>query len=168
MVPVEAYGQVKLVGKWDRLNPEQSNPTPEHEVLRCGGKARWHRIYDKHPEPNLGYENPPDSIYGHFQGKNITSGWTCPGWFPADICDNTKFVVGGMMEFVQSVGSEPTVAQELILTDIGGESILYVYWVNHQFACPWYRGFDEVLAANPFPTPFKGEEWPAIDCVFSP
>ncbi len=166
-VSAAAQGQLDPAGKWDRLNPDQSNPTPEHEVLRCGGNAtRWNCIYDKQPEPRLGFENPPDSTFGEFRGESITPEWTCPSWFPQTICDSTTFVAGGVMSFRLSDGSNLTVDQELILTENQGDQVLYVYWVD-QFACPWYRGLSEALAANPFPTPFNGEDWPAMDC-FAP
>jgi hypothetical protein len=79
-VPANAQGQTNLAGKWDRLNPDQGNPTPEHEVLRCGGNARPTCVHDRQPEPRLGFENPPDSTYGHFRGEDITEDWICPGW----------------------------------------------------------------------------------------
>jgi hypothetical protein len=167
-VLAEAQSELYLTGRWDRLNPDPNNPSPEHEVLRCGGNARWNCVYDKHPEPTLGFEQPPDSTFGQFRGENITSDWACPGWFPSDICDNTLFAAGGVMDFAQSDGSELVVDQELIVTNIGGTSILYVYWVNDQFVCPWFRSFDEAVRANPFPTPFNGEDWPAVDCLFGP
>lgn len=169
LVSPSADAQVRLglAGTWDRLNPDQSNPTPEHEVLRCGGKAGWHCVYDKQPEPLLGFETPPDSTFGRFRGENITSEWTCPNWFPSSICDNTSIVIGGVMSFRLSNGADLTVEQGLILTENGGDEVLYVYWVD-DFVCPWYRSFSEALAANPFPTPFDGVHWPTMDCIFAP
>ena len=166
-VPVDAQSQVALTGKWDRLNPDQGNPTPEHEVLRCGGSTSWYCTYDKHPEPALRFENPPDSTFGSFRGENITSEWTCPGWFPSSICDDTTFVAGGVMNFVLSDGGNFIVDTELILTETDGHQILYMHWVD-TLLCPWFRSFGEALAANPFPTPFNGQDWPSGDCVFPP
>lgn len=162
-----AQGRPDLVGKWDRLNPDPNNPTPEHEVLRCGGNTTWHCVYDKQPEPRLGFENPPDSTFGRFRGEDVSSIWTCPDWFPSEICDNWTFVAGGAMEFLYPDGSNLVVDQELVVIDTGGGQMLYVYWVD-QFACPWFRSLDEALAANPFPTPFNGEDWPELDCVVAP
>src|SRR3989304_818009 len=65
-LPAAAQRQVNLAGKWDRLNPDQGNPTPEHEVLRCGGNASWNCAYDKQPEPRLGFETPPGSTSRRF------------------------------------------------------------------------------------------------------
>ena len=166
-VSAGAQGQLGLAGKWDRLNPDQSNSTPEHEVLRCGGNVQWNCIYGKQPEPQLGFENPPDSTSGKFRGVNITSEWTCPSWFPPSICANATFVAQGVMSFRLSDGSNLTVDQALILTETGGDQVLYMYW-GEQFVCPWYGRFSEALAANPFPTPFNGEDWPTMDCVFGP
>jgi hypothetical protein len=161
----DAQGPLGPVGVWHRLNPDQGNPTPEHEVLSCGGNARWHCIYDKHPEPRLGFEHPPDSTFGQFRGENITSGWSCPDWFE-DKCDATVFVAGGVMNFQYPDGSYLDVDQELVVIDQGAQQVLYVYWVESQFACPWYMAFDQALLANPFSTPFNGTDWPDIDCIF--
>ena len=166
-VSVSAQAQPDLAGTWNRLNPDQSNPTPEHEVLRCGGNVRWNCIYDKQPERALGFENPPDSTFGRFRGEDVTAVWACPEWFPSGICDNTKFVAAGVMNFRLPDGSEFDVDQQLILTESGGDEILYVYWVD-QFVCPWYGSFEEALVANTFPIPFNGEDWPAPDCSFAP
>ena len=160
-----AQGTLGPVGVWDRLNPDQGNPTPEHEVLRCGGNAAWHCIYDKHPEPLLDFSQPPDATFGHFRGEDVTSGWNCPSWFGDNRCDATAFVVGGVMSYQYPDGSSLDLNQDLVLLDQGGEQVLYVYWVDHSFACPWYRSFDQALSANPFPIPFNGTDWPAMDCI---
>lgn len=157
-------GKPGIVGGWDRLNP---GLPPEHEVLRCGGNTMWSCTYDKHPEPGLGFGNPPDSTFGRFRGTEMTSEWTCPEWFPSNICTDSTFVVSGTMKFNQSNGDVLVVNEELILTESAGQQVLYVYWVD-QFVCPWYRTFDEALAANPFPTPFNGTDGPEMDCIFAP
>jgi hypothetical protein len=164
-VSAAAPGRPGLAGKWDRLNPDQGNLTPEHEVLRCGDNAQPMCVYDKQPEPKLGFQNPPDSTNGHFRGQDVTATWECPP-FLSEAFENVLFVVHGVMDFDRSDGSELIVDQELIVADVAGEARLYVYWVDQQFACPWYRSFDQALAANPFPTPFNGEEWPTVDCIF--
>lgn len=166
-VPAGARGQPPLVGRWDRLNPDQSNPTPEHEVLRCGGNISWNCTYDKHPEPRLGFENPPDSTSGRFRGEDVTSQWECPDWFPEDVCGDTTFVVRGVMNYELAEGGSLVVDQELVVTEYDGQEVLYAHWIG-QFVCPWYRSFAEALAANPFPTPFDGEHWPAMDCAIAP
>ena len=165
-VSAAAPGRPALTGTWDRLNPYH-DPSPEHEVLMCGGLAMWHCVYDKHPEPKLAFEHPPDATSGSFWGEDVTLEWTCPTWFPPYLCNNVTFVAGGVMHFRQSDGSDLVVDQELIVTSTDGQQILYVYWVD-QFFCPWYSSFDEALAANQFPLPFNGTDWPAPDCVIAP
>jgi hypothetical protein len=164
--PAAAQVQVSLAGKWDRLNPDPDNPTPEHEVLRCGGDTKQVCVYDKQPEPLLAFENPPDSTFGLFRGEDITAGWACPGWFPKEVCESAVFVAGGTMNFRYPDGTNRDVNQELVVTDNAGGQVLFVHWVDQQFACPWFRGFGEALAANPFPTPFNGDDWPSGDCIF--
>lgn len=166
--PASAHVRPDLAGKWDRLNPDQGNPTPEHEVLRCGGNASPTCVYDKQPEPRLGFENPPDSTSGRFRGKDITEGWLCPEWLPQGVCANTTFVANGTMKFRLSDGSPLAVSQELIVTELDGDSVLYVYWVDQGVACPWFRSFEEAIAANPFPLPFNGVDWPGMDCLLEP
>ena len=161
---IPATGNPGIAGKWDRLNP---GVPPEHEVMRCGRNADWYCTYDKHPEPGLGFVNPPNSTFGRFRGEDITSEWTCPGWFGSDICDNTTFVASGVMGFDLFDGGELIVNEELILVENEGSQILYVYWVD-QFVCPWYRTFDEALAANPVPLPFNGVDGGIMDCLFAP
>lgn len=165
MGAAHAEGPLRLVGVWDRLNPDQGNPAPEHEVLRCGGNLAWHCIYDKHPEPRLNFEQPPDATFGQFHGEDITSSWTCPTWF-GDRCDETVFVVGGVMHYQYPDGSYSDVNQDLVMLDQDGEQVLYAYWVDFSFACPWYRSFDQALLANPFTLPFNGTDWPEVDCIW--
>ena len=159
-----ATGQPGIAGHWDRLNP---GLLPEHEVLRCGGSTNWYCTYNKHPEPGLGFVNPPNSTFGSFRGQDITTEWTCPEWFPINICDNTTFVAGGVMNFALFDGGELNVNEELIRVENDGNQVLYVYWVD-QFVCPWYRTFDEALAANPFPLPFNGVDGGVMDCLVAP
>jgi len=157
-------GKPGIVGRWNRLNP---GLPPESEVLRCGGNLMWSCTYDKHPEPGLGFLNPPEATFGRFQGMEATSEWACPTWFPANICEDSAYVVRGTMTFKQGDGNVFTVDEELILTESAGQQVLYVYWVD-QFVCPWYRTFDEALAANSFPMPFNGTDGPEMDCTFAP
>ena len=160
-----AQGPPGLVGVWDRLNPDLENPTPEHEVLRCGGNAAWQCIYDKHPEPALGFSQPADGTFGLFRGEDVTLKWSCPAIF-GEMCDTTAFVVGGVMTYRYPDGSSLDLNQDLVLVDQEGDQVLWVYWVDFSFACPWYPTFDQALWANPFPTPFNGTDWPAMDCIF--
>ena len=54
---------------------------------------------------------------------------------------------------------------DLIFID---DEVLYLSWVDFGFACPWFPSFEAALAANPFPLPFNGVDWPAQDCIFAP
>ena len=163
-----ASSALSLVGTWHRLNANTSGPSPEHEALRCGGGAVISCIYDKHPEPLLNFQNPPDSTMGFFTGQDATAGWTCPAWFPADACANVSFVASGVMTYHQSSGSLLVVNHDLVVSNVNGQSQLYVYWPDYGFACPWFRSFAAALAANPFPLPFNGVDYPAQDCVAAP
>ena len=40
-VPAGAAGARPHTSTWHRLNPDQSNPAPEHERLRCREAAVW-------------------------------------------------------------------------------------------------------------------------------
>ena len=160
VAPAAAGGSNPLAGAWHRLNPDISNPTSEHEVLRCGGRVSWNCRYDKQPEPTLGFEHPPDATSGRFRGVDITSGWGCPLWFPAGVCDAAIYVVRGEMTFSPPGGPDFAITQELVVTDSEGDQRLYVYWVD-TFVCPWFGSFADALAANPLPVP-------AQDCTFAP
>ena len=68
------------------------------------------------------------------------------------------------MNFTQpSVGFSFAVLEDLVVTQTSTSQKLYVYWVN-LFECPWFRTFDEAIAANPLTLPFNGT-WPPQDCV---
>jgi hypothetical protein len=153
---------------WHRLNPDPKNPTPEHEVLICERNGSWKCSFYKQADPALGFENPPDSTTGSFSGQDVTSDWVCPSWFPSDVCDNLQFVASGVMSLNLSDGGEFAASQDLIIADHGGEKVLHLYWTEQGFYCPWYEDFDIALAANPFPTPFNGQDWPVMDCNQSP
>ncbi len=159
-----APGVINLDGTWSRLNPDQANPTPEHEVLRCGGYASIICRYDKQPEPELGFTMPPDSTSGYFAGQDATAGWACPAGF-GDFCDSVVFVASGVSTYDRSDGSQLVVNQDLVVGSVNGQSVLYIYWVDDGFACPWYRSFGDALSANQFPLPFNGTDWPAADCI---
>jgi WD40 repeat protein len=153
---------------WHRLNPNQSNTSPEHEVLTCEWNEDVNCSYFKQAEPALGFEDPPDATTGSFSGQDVTADWVCPNWFPSFICENLKFVASGMMAVNPSDGNKLTARQDLIVTTQGGKQILYVYWTEQDFYCPWYEDFDMALAANPFPTPFNGSDGPLMDCNQAP
>jgi hypothetical protein len=139
-------------GEWHRLNPGAVN---EHERLRCvETDVHWSCAYDKLPEPGFHI----DATVGMFQGRNITSSWTCPEWFDPEICANVVAVYEGRATYFLDGGGQFRVGQQYIVTSISGQEVLIQYWID-QFACPWFRTFDEAVAANP------GSEF---DCVFAP
>jgi hypothetical protein len=163
-LPAGASGSPPAPSAWHRLNPDQSNPAPEHERLRCSeGRRSWSCQYDKVAEPDLKFHW--DATVGTFAGGDVTKSWTCPGWFPKRICNNVTQVVRGNMRFVFVDGSRFSTRQELVVANVGGAQVLQVHWVQFGFACPWYRTFHKALRANPFPLPFNGVDWPAGDCV---
>lgn len=139
-------------GQWHRLNPGAEN---EHERLRCvETNAHWSCAYDKLPEPGFRI----DETIGMFHGRNVTGTWTCPGWFSSDICDNVVAVYEGRATYFLDGGGRLRVGQDYVVTDMAGQSVLIQYWID-QFACPWFRTFDEAVQTNP------GSEF---DCVFAP
>ncbi len=154
-----------LTTQWHRLNPDQSNPAPEHERLTCLQGRGWTCHYDKVPQPDLNFHW--DTTEGDFHGADITISWTCPDWFPADICQDVTQVARGTVVFRQADGSTFAAQQELIVTDQAGSQTLWVHFVRFGLACPWFPTFDEALDANPFPLPFNGEDWPEGDCLFA-
>ena len=77
---------------------------------------------------------------------------------------NVVQVVEGTMTFFQPSLHPPfPVLEDLAVTQTSSGQRLYNYWVN-QFVCPWFRTFDEAVAANPLPLPFNGT-WAAQDCT---
>lgn len=161
-----------LAGSWDRLNPQQSqsNPVPEHERLTCARRAdvdggAWICRYFKIPAPQLNFGW--NTTTGRFVGSDVTATWSCPAWFPATICAGVVQVVEGTFVFDLASGGQLTSFQDLVITQAAGTQRLYDYWVN-QFACPWFRSFDQALAANPFPLPFNGVNGPVLDCIVPP
>jgi len=161
-----------LAGMWHRLNPQQSqsNPAPEHETMTCHRRTDnqalpWDCRYSKIPEPDLNFAW--NTTTGRFAGADVTSSWACPGWFPPSVCGNVVHVAEGNFVFYPAAGGSFTAFLDLVVAQIGGEQTLYAYWVD-SFACPWFRSFDEALAANPFPLPFDGVNGPAGDCAVAP
>jgi hypothetical protein len=135
-----------LNGVWHRLSAAPGI-TPQHQVNDCQGLELWTCLLQIQPEPDLGFDY--NELTGQFEGSVIPE-WHCPNWFPYGICNNAIYIVGGKTIFKEGSGPGMEVEIEYIVTEIGGEYILYEYWVN-RFACPWYRTFDEALAANSFP-----------------
>jgi hypothetical protein len=149
--------------EWHRLNSDHSHP-PEHELFQCVEGSTWTCRYTKVPEPTLNFQWTNQQ--GTFIGSPTQEGqWTCPSWFPSTICANASRVAQGIRSFEPV--STAIIRDDLIVTKTGNHEQMYEYWVG-QHVCPWYQTFDEALAANPFPLPFNGTNWPALDCVFAP
>ncbi len=140
------------IGEWHRLNP---GAVDEHERLRCVEvDPHWSCKYDKLPEPGFHI----DATVGMFQGRNVTSTWTCPDWFDPDICDNVVAVYEGRATYFPDGGDRFQVDQDYVVTDVAGQAVLIQYWID-QFACPWFRTIDEAVDANP------GSDF---DCMVAP
>ena len=159
--PASAAAPGAPAGMWDRLNPQQSqsNPVPEHEQLQCHQRLNgleWACRYFKIPEPQLNFAW--NTTTGTFVGRDVTATWTCPAWFPASLCDNRVAVVEGTFTFEPASGGQFDSFQDLVVVQAGDVQVLYDYWVG-AFACPWFRSFDQALAANPT---FGG------DCLVAP
>jgi hypothetical protein len=161
LIPTASAGSPPPTSAWHRLNPDQSNPAPEHERLQCIEAAVWVCQYDKVPEPELNFSW--DGTTGHFVGRDITDTWTCPTWLTD--CATVTRVVEGVALYVPAGGQPFRVLTELVFDAAG---TLYVYWVDFGFACPWFSTFAAALSANPFPLPFNGVDWPSADCVTAP
>ena len=131
--------------EWHRLNSGGSQAASGHERLACreADKA-WSCAYDNVPE--AGFTWGPDT--GTFTGDNVTSDWTCPEWF-GEVCVHVVAVYEGVAVFHHPVGRPSIFRQEYVVTNINGEAILFVHFVDFGFACPWFRTFAEGLAANP-------------------
>jgi hypothetical protein len=170
-LPASADQSPPLSGEWSRLSVDQSNPAPEHELLNCvnqgpqaGASSRtWLCRYSKRPQPTLHFYW--NNRQGFFSGHDVTATWSCAASFPTGICANVVQGVEGTMNFMQpSTDFSLAVLEDLVVTQNGTTQGLYVYWVNQGFECPWFRTFDEALAANPLPIPFNGT-WAPQDCV---
>jgi hypothetical protein len=160
-----------LSGEWHRLSVDRSHPAPEHELLRCvensgSSSDPWFCRYSKAPEPTLNFTW--NNNYGFLLGRDITSSWSCPAWFPVGICSNVLSVVEGTMTFVDPDTNQPPllILEDLIVVRSATGQRLYNYWVN-RFVCPWFRTFAEAIAANPLTLPFDGN-FPPQDCVGAP
>jgi hypothetical protein len=135
-------GAAPSLGEWHRNNYNQG----EEQLVCREASPSWTCSY-----------GVPDAL-GWFSGRNVTDSWTCPGWFPSTICDNVTAVYHGVAMYVPNGGapSGPSfkVIQDYVITEVEGQAVLQLYWVD-RFVCPWYRTFEEALAAD-------------FNCVFAP
>ena len=164
LVPASVSAGGATPTQWHRLNPGIDTP-PEHERLTCVFGAVDACRYDKLPERDLGFQW--NRTRGLFIGSESSESWTCPDWFPAEICGKAARVSTGSGTFFPQGEDRFTVGQDLIVTDDAGGPGLWVYW-HDQFVCPWFTAFDDALAANPIPLPYDGEHAGEMDCVFAP
>jgi len=140
-----ASATAKDSSAWHRLNPGGDQASSEHERLTCReGATSWSCVYDKLADPGFSW----NATTGRFAGRDVTSSWTCPDWFPSEACTGVVQVLRGTAVFLPDGGRPFTVGQEYIVTNVGGDEVLFVHWID-RFVCPWYRTFDEALAANP-------------------
>ena len=127
--------------QWHRNNYNEG-----HERLTCReATPSWTCFYESD------VSDPEATAF--FGGRNVTANWTCPEWFPGTICDNVTEVYQGTTVYHSGRASDP-VRQYYVLTEVAGQEVLQLYWVD-QFVCPWYRTFEEALAAD-------------FNCVFAP
>ena len=142
-----------LLGEWNRLNTRSgANPlNSEHEVMHFWVQAEaWSGRYEKHPEPALGFPNPPDGTFGIFTGA-VAKNFVCQPTFPFYPCQNVVQVVEGTTLY--SPRGRPPFGihqQHIVVREREGHEVMWQYFVSPgNFACPWYRDFEEALAAIP-------------------
>jgi hypothetical protein len=161
-------GRRPVQGTWHRLNPDESNPAPEHERLRCFRDDGWRCVYDKVAEPELNLHW--DATVGVFRGRDVTRSWVCPEWFPRHVCDDLAQVVRGRAEVLLADGTTLSLRQELVVTDGRGPPVLRTHLPEFGLLCPWYRTFGKAVRvarkADPlFRLPFDGVHRPPFDCA---
>jgi hypothetical protein len=143
-----------LFGEWNRLNTRHPGGDPsnsEHEVMRFWVEAEaWSGRYEKHPEPALGFPNPPDGTFGIFTGALATN-FVCQPTFPFYPCHDVVQVIEGTTRY-SPAGRPPfdIRQQHIVVRERDGHEVMWQYFVSPgNFACPWYRAFEEALAATP-------------------
>ena len=125
-------------GEWHR-----NNYGTGHERLMCReATSSWTCVYDNVPEPGI----PAGDSVGHFTGRDVTDSWSCPTWFDATVCDDVVAVYRGVATYTSS-NHPVTFQQEYVVTNVGGQEILQQYFVD-LFYCPWFRTWEEALAAD--------------------
>ena len=138
-----------FAGLWHNLAYNSSTSMGSHQLIDCEEGEMWTCITSTRSEAELGFTAP--GLFGVFEGEFIPD-WNCPNWLPEAICRSAIVVIGGTTHFQSGGGEGPGLRRDIeyIVVEIGGSQFLYEHWVN-LFACPWFRSFDEALAANPFP-----------------
>jgi hypothetical protein len=122
-------------GQWHR-----NNYGAGHERLACNERSRvWVCAYG---DADL------NTTMGLFVGRKVTNSWSCPDWFASEICDPGNLVAVYQGATFYAWGTR--VPQDYVVTNINGQDILYLYWRESNFGpfyCPWFRTFQEALAA---------------------
>jgi len=143
-----------LFGEWNRLNVRYSGGNPsnsEHEVMHFWVEAEaWSGHYNKYPEPTLGFPDPPDGTFGIFTGV-VATNFVCQPTFPFYPCQDVVQVVEGTTRYSRP-GRPPfnIHQQHIVVRERNGHEVMWQYFVSPgNFACPWYRDFEEALAASP-------------------
>jgi hypothetical protein len=136
-----------------RLNTRDAGANPlnsEHEIMHFWVEAEaWSGRYDKHPEPTLGFPNPPDGTFGMFTGA-VATNFVCQPTFPFYPCHDVVQVVEGTTRY-SPPGRPPfdIHQQHIVVRERNGHEVMWQHFVSPgNFACPWYRDFKEALAAN--------------------
>ena len=140
-----------LFGIWHRIAAGGDAAHSEHTVWNFHIQgSTWVGRYDKRPEPGLGFRTPPEGDFGDFTGVDAAN-FVCQPAFPFYPCQDVVAVVEGTVHYqLPGVFSFEVLEQEIVLRDASGHEVLWEYWVQPgNFACPWYRTFDEALANNP-------------------
>jgi len=142
-----------VFGEWHRLNTRNSGGNPassEHEVMHFWAEtAGWVGRYEKRAEATLGFRNPPDGTVGIFAGAVATK-FVCQPAFPFYPCQDVVQVVEGTTRY-SPPGRPPFEVhqQHIVVRTAEGREVMWQYFLRPwNFACPWYRDFDEALVAN--------------------
>jgi len=140
--------------------PVESNP-PTEAPTEAPSRGEWHRNNNNAGEEQLVCREGTDfwtcdyrvpNGTGSFIGQLVTGSWTCPGWFPRTICADVTAVYRGYFTVDEPPAGQPSekpeiVAQEYLITQVAGQPVLQLYWVD-RFVCPWYRTFEAAMAAD--------------------
>jgi hypothetical protein len=133
-VPAGAAAARPHTSTWHRLNPDQTNPAPEHERIRCREGAVWVCRYDKVPEPGLNFTW--DRTTAKFVGRDVTGRWACPAWFTE--CAAVTRVVDGVAT-IRPEG-EPPFKVPIAYVFLKGRVLYLLVPASNQFQVNLYAG----------------------------
>ena len=149
------------IGPGSSSTPAPPSPIGSDVASAAPTIGAWHRNNYNAGEEKLACDEGPDiwtcdytvpDGTGSFIGQVVTESWTCPAWFPGTICDNVTAVYRGYFAIDEPPDGQATetpeiVRQEYVITSVGGQPVLQLYWVD-RFVCPWYRTMEAALAAD--------------------